>query len=108
MYRLSGLTGAKSGCSLNELVRLVQTRLDKDETVQTFDRKLVARGYAPLPDYDEPRFAVSDELTYRVGSDFPRLMRSKLPAGVVNVAYDIKLETIDQYKCDGTNVHGGV
>jgi hypothetical protein len=107
VYRLSNLADAAGARSLNELVTAVQVRLDKAEAVEAFDRKLVAHGYAPLPGYDEPRFVVSDVRSYRVAGDFPRLMRSQLPAGIAKVAYDIRLETIAQYECDGAAVFGG-
>ncbi len=107
VYRLSNLAEAADARSLNELVTAVQARLDKSEAVEAFDRKLVAHGYAPLPDYDEPSFIVSDVRSYQVSDDFPRLMRSHLPTGIAKVAYDIRLETIAQYECDGTAVFGG-
>lgn len=107
VYRLSNLADAAGARSLNELVTAVQARLDKAEAVEAFDRKLVAHGYAPLPDYDEPRFVVSGVRSYRVADDFPRLMRSQLPTGIAKVAYDIRLETIVQYECDGAAVFGG-
>jgi hypothetical protein len=34
-------------------------------------------------------------------------MRSKLPLGVANVGYDIRLETIAEYECDGAAIFGG-
>lgn len=107
VYRLSNLANAAGARSLNELVAAVQARLDKAEVVEAFDRKLVAHGYAPIPDYDEPRFVVSEVRSYRVADDFPRLMRSQLPAGIARVAYEIRLETIAQYECDGAAVFGG-
>lgn len=107
VYQLSNLAGAAGSRSLNELVTVVQARLDRAETVEAFEQKLVARGYAPLPHYDEPRFVVSDVHSYRVADDFPRLMRSQLPTGIAKVAYDIKLETIAQYECDEAAVFGG-
>ncbi|MCC6916694.1 PD-(D/E)XK motif protein [Nitrosomonas sp.] len=107
VYRLSNLADAAGARSLNELVTAVQARLDKAEAIEAFDRKLVAHGYAPLPDYDEPRFVVSDVRSYRVADDFPRLMRSQLPTGIVKVAYDIRLETIAPYQCDEAVVFGG-
>lgn len=107
VYRLSNLADAASARSLNELVTAVQARLDKAEAIEAFDRKLVAHGYAPLPDYDEPRFVVRDVRSYRVADDFPRLMRSQLPTGIAKVAYDIRLETIARYECDGAAVFGG-
>jgi len=107
MYRLSNLADAAGARSLNEIVSAFQARLGEAEAVEAFDRKLVAHGYAPLPDYDKPRFVVSDVRSYRVGDGFPRLMRSQLPTGIANVAYDIRLETIAPYECDGAAIFGG-
>lgn len=107
VYRLSSLADAVGARSLNEIVAAVQSRFDEAGAVEAFDRKLVAHGYAPLPDYDEPRFVVSDVCSYRVAGDFPRLMRSQLPTGIAKVAYDIRLETIAQYECDGAAIFGG-
>lgn len=106
VYRLSSLADAAGARSLNEIVAAVQARLGEADAVEAFDRKLVAHGYAPLPDYDEPRFVVSDVRSYRVGDGFPRLMRSQLPTGIANVAYDIRLETIAPYECDEAAIFG--
>lgn len=107
IYRLSSLPDASAARSLNEIVTAVQARLSEAEAVEAFDRKLVAHGYAPLPDYDGPRFVVSDSRSYRVSGEFPRLMRSQLPIGVERVAYDVRLEAIASYQCDGAAVFGG-
>ena len=106
VYRLSSLADAAGARSLNEIVSAFQARLGEADAVEAFDRKLVAHGYAPLPDYDEPRFVVSDVRSYRVGDGFPRLMRSQLPTGIANVAYDIRLETIAPYECDEAAIFG--
>lgn len=106
IYRLSSLADAVGACSLNEIIRTVQARLGKPDAVEAFDRKLVAHGYAPLPDYDTPRFVVSNVRSYRVSDGFPRLMRSQLPTGIASVAYDIRLETIASYECEGVAVFG--
>ena len=106
VYRLSSLADAAGARSLNEIVTAVQARLGEADAVEAFDRKLVAHGYAPLPDYDEPRFVVSDVRSYRVADDFPRLMRSQLPTGIAKVAYDIRLETIAPYECDEAAIFG--
>lgn len=107
VYRLSNLAGASGACSLNEIVNVVAAKLDRAEAIEDFERKLVAYGYAPLPEYDEPRFVVSDVRSYRVTDGFPRLMRSQLSTGIAKVAYDIKLEAIAQYECDGAAIFGG-
>jgi hypothetical protein len=107
IYRLSSLPDATGAQSLNEIVAAVQTRLAEAEAVEAFDRKLVAHGYAPLPDYDQPRFVVSDLHSYRVSDTFPRLVRSQLQTGIDRVAYDIRLETIEPYECGNEGVFGG-
>ncbi|WP_192385773.1 PD-(D/E)XK motif protein [Mesorhizobium silamurunense] len=106
IYRLSSLPDAVGARSLNEIIATIQGRLGEAEAVEAFDRKLVAYGYAPLPDYDGPRLVVSDARSYRVSDEFPRLMRSQLPTGIDRVAYDIRLETIAPYECDGEAVFG--
>ncbi|HIE1654881.1 TPA: PD-(D/E)XK motif protein [Burkholderia cenocepacia] len=107
IYRLSNLPDADDARSLNANVEAVQAGLREAEAVETFDRKLVAYGYAPLPDYDQPRFVISDIATYRVQDGFPRLIRSQLPTGIEKVTYDIRLEAIAPYECDGGVVFGG-
>lgn len=104
IYRLSSLTDATGACSLNEIVTAVHARLGEADAVEAFDRKLVAYGYAPLPDYDQPRFVVSNVRSYRVGNGFPRLMRSQLQTGIASVVYDIKLETLAPFECDAAVV----
>lgn len=106
IYRLSSLPDAARARSLNQIVTAVQMRLGEPEAVEAFDRKLVAQGYAPLPDYDQPRFIVNETRSYRVTDGFPCLMRSQLPTGIDRVTYDIRLETIAPYECDNAEVLG--
>lgn len=107
VYRMSSLADSAVARSLNEIVLEVQLLLDEADAVEAFDRKLVARGYAPLPEYDQPRFVVSETLTYCVSEEFPRLVRSKLQTGIANVAYDIRLEAISSHQCDEAVIFGG-
>jgi hypothetical protein len=103
IYRLAALRDATAVRTLNEIVREVEDRLDS-ESITDFDRKLVARGYAPLPDYDEHSFAVSEVRTYQVAQTFPRLIRSRLDVGIRAVSYEIELENIASYQCDSDAV----
>jgi hypothetical protein len=108
LYRLSNLPDANTARSLNEIVATVENALDDAEAVVAFDRKLAAQGYAPLADYDEPSFVVSETRTYLVEPEFPRLIRSQLPSGLAEVAYDLKLESIAPFQCDGAAIFGGI
>lgn len=108
IYRLNGLSEAPGARSLNDVVDEIRDHLKSAESVETFDRKLAAYGYAPLPEYDEPRFIVSGVNSYRVGSDFPCLIRSQLPDGLIRVSYEIKLESIAKFQSENSVVFGGV
>jgi hypothetical protein len=107
IYRLSNLPDAAGARSLNAIVSEVQERLQEPEAVEAFDRKLVSYGYAPLPDYDEPLFVLSDVATYRVDGAFPRLIRSHLPEGITKVSYEVRLETLAHYACEGKAIFRG-
>jgi len=106
IYRLSALPEASQAESLNRIVERVQARLSDAVAVEEFDRKLVLHRYAPLPEYDEPRFVVSQTRTLRVADAFPRLVRSMLPAGVTKVSYEIELEHVAPFECEGETIFG--
>lgn len=107
IYRLSDHPDPPSSRSLNQVILEAQRSLDDAKAVESFDRKLAAHYYAPLPEYDKPSFVVSETLTFRVSDDFPRLIRSQIPEGTCRVSYDVKMESISRYKCDEKDVLGG-
>ncbi len=107
IYRLSALAGASGARSLNARVQEIQARLTAAEAQEAFDRRLVTHGYAPLPDYDDLEFVVSEIRTYSVEGEFPRLMRSQLREGLTKVTYEIRLEAIAPYECAASAVFGG-
>src|SRR5690606_16891342 len=84
IYRLSILPDTATARSLNEIVNSIYMKLEDAEAIEAFDVKLAAHGYAPLPEYDQPPFVISDALTYKIDVEFPRLIRSQLPAGLTN------------------------
>jgi hypothetical protein len=107
IYRLSAFAEAAGALSLNDMITIVQSELKSAEALTEFDRKLVAHGYAPLIEYDNPKFAVSEILTFAVDDGFPRLVRAALPAGISKVTYTIRLEAIDAFRTDNASVFGG-
>lgn len=105
--RLIDRPDAEQALSLNGAVALITEELTDSDAIEQLMSKLADVGYAPLAEYDSPCFAVRDVQGYRVHGDFPRLIRSELPTGVVKVAYDIRLETIARHQCDEAVVFGG-
>lgn len=104
--RLIDSVDGASSRSLNELIADIESELSDADAIEGFAIKVSGMGYAPLKEYDFPRFSLSGLQGYRVTEGFPRLIRSELPGGVMKVAYDIKLEAIVQFACDENALFG--
>lgn len=104
--RLSDVPDAEQARSLNELVALIEQDLTVAEALEQFSNRIGGCGYAPLADYDTPRFVVSSTKAYRVNEKFPRLIRSQLPQGLARVSYEIKLEAIAPFACEDGEIFG--
>ncbi len=98
--RLSEMPGAEQALSLNGIVALIEGELMDASAIEQFTDKLAGMSYAPLSEYDAPRFVVGGLQGYRVTDEFPRLMRSELPPGITKVSYDIMLEAIVPFSCN--------
>ena len=104
VYRLTEAPEGLSAQSLNDLVLLVGCELDESQAIEEYWRKLATCGYVEMREYDNPKFLVSGSNTYRVTAGFPRLVRSDLPDGVVDVKYSIQLEKIASFECDQNEI----
>ena len=106
VYRLSDMPESERALSLNDLIHAIEGELNDADVLEQFSRKVGAYGYAPLPDYDVPRFLVSSTQAYRVAEGFPRLIRSLVPQGIARVSYDIELEAIRPFECEDAQILG--
>ena len=78
--------------SLNELVRRIRETLTGNmEAAVVFDDRLRSAGYAVKPDYDKSVYSVLQTRHFRVAGDFPRIVSSRLTAGVSRVRYELSL-----------------
>lgn len=107
VFRLGEMPDSDKAVSLNRQVRVIEERLSDGDARELFSDKLASSGYVPLIDYDEPRFIVLGKTTYFVSGEFPKLVRSDLPEGVLKVKYDIELNKIEPFKCDNDIDWGG-
>lgn len=108
IYRLSSLADSNAARSLNEIINITYLKLVDAEPIEEFDRKLAALSYVPLPQYDLPKFVVSEVHTYKIENNFPRLIRSQIPDGITNISYDLQLENIASYTCDEQLIFKGI
>lgn len=104
VFRLIDMPESKASFSLNELVKEVEKSLTHAEAIEMFDTKLAKAGYVQMLTYDKPKFVVAEEQTYRVESEFPKIIRSKLNNGIIRVGYEIKLESVQDYLCADKDV----
>ena len=104
VYRLTDSRDQTLGQSLNEVVSEIANELDSIEAVEEYWRKLATCGYVELREYDKPKFIVHGSNAFRVTTGFPRLQRSALPDGVVDVKYKIQLEKIAPFECDQSEI----
>lgn len=94
--------------SLNDLVNIIASLLKDKDVLASFEAKLADYGYIPLPDYGSPKLFIANIRAYLVCGEFPRLVRSGLPAGIVHVNYQIELDKIDSFTCDFKHVLEGI
>ena len=106
IYRLVDMPESDKSRSLNAMVREMEDQIQDADALEKFSEKLAKAGYVELREYDSPKFVVAEENTYRVTEEFPRLIRSEVPEGVVRVGYEIELEAIRSFLCDADEVWG--
>ncbi len=94
IFRLNEMSESDQAISLNALVRLIEGELNDVGAVENFHRLLAAYGYIEIDDYDNTKFVVAARHAYFVDKDFPRLIRSRVPEGIVRATYEIELEKI--------------
>lgn len=104
VYRLIEHPDAAGALSLNQIVTAIEQELGDADALEQFSAKLANVGYAPLPDYDQPRFIVSGHQPYRIEGAFPRLVRSGLPSGIARLSYEIEIEAMKSFECTDEEV----
>jgi len=100
IFRLIEVDKDVASFSLNSLIADLRSQMSLADDEDVFDMKLNSLSYAPLLFYNAPHFKCPEQLIFLVTDEFPRLVRSALPAGVSNVLYDISLESIKSFACD--------
>jgi hypothetical protein len=91
--------GAKS-ISLPELIAAVRNKLETNTERDELSCKLTKYGYYDKDEdkYAEIRYQFSEQRTYRVNSDFPRLTRRIVPNGVTRAEYHLDLEVLEAFR----------
>ncbi|MDR3357977.1 MAG: PD-(D/E)XK motif protein [Desulfovibrio sp.] len=94
--------------SLNNLVDKIAALLADKDVLAIFEAKLADYGYIPLPDYDSPKFFIANIQDIPCCDEFPKLVRSGLPVGIIHVNYQIELDKIESFACEFGRVLGDI
>ncbi|WP_300675062.1 PD-(D/E)XK motif protein [Desulfoluna sp.] len=100
VFFLAEFQDCKKGESLNQIVDRVRTKLLDSDLIDIFETRLYSSGYIDLKDYDSPCFMVSQKKAFEVRDDFPRITPDCLQDGLVNVSYDLNLNSLKKYVCE--------
>lgn len=90
----------KQGISLNQMVANIRKVISDADNIDLFDSRLHDAGYIELRDYDTPCYSVTQQRSYIVKKDFPRITPETLCNGLTNVSYDISLLSLESYISD--------
>ncbi|KJY36951.1 PD-(D/E)XK motif protein [Streptomyces sp. NRRL S-495] len=87
------------GMTLNALVDEIRAVLTSPSTSLRFEGTLVQAGYLPSQRdlYDDDRYTIRRTEFWQVGTGFPRIIESDLPAGVGNCTYTIDVSALDNH-----------
>lgn len=90
---------SKGGKTLNDMVNSLAEWFEKPNLIKIFHQKLGDMGYhkqhAPL--YEDTQYTIKQIYYYQVKDDFPRLIRSTLPLGAMEVKYVVALSECQKY-----------
>ena len=91
---------AVSGECLPEIVRRIRAQLvDAPAASAQFEEKLLLAGWLESQSsrYDDRRWTIRSERSFRVRDRFPRITESDLPAGIGHVSYELDLSACDDF-----------
>jgi hypothetical protein len=106
IFRIIEMPSPEKAKSLNQLVKEIENGFTDAESLEAFSHKIAKAGYVELREYDNPKFMIIAEKTYHVTEDFPCLIRSALPKGIVRVGYEIELEFLKSFECSSKDIWG--
>ncbi len=89
----------KKGFTLEEKVQQLRDLFITDiRAKEMLDNKLFKYGYRDRKEYNEQRYLLCGKSKYGVDNDFPRLMKSNIPAHIISAKYIISLASIGPWE----------
>lgn len=94
------------GKSLADVIAAVTASLPDDASRRSFENALLRRGLMPDDDAARtaPRFQFRSVDAYTVTEEFPRLIRTMLPAAITDATYSLDLRAVAAFSADAARV----
>lgn len=106
---LNRVSPADLGVSLTILVaRISDYLLSHAAAAAEFERKLELAGFNGESAISKRAFTLDERLVFDVKSDFPRLIPSNVPLGIVAASYEISGPILDKYKTTWESMVRGI
>ena len=89
--------------SLNDLVDSIRQRLGTGRERDCLDCKLAKYGYFDhdRDKYKDRRYRIGERRFFSVTEEFPKLVRSTVPSGVVSAKYELSIPAIGAFESEG-------
>lgn len=102
VQRIDKVAPEKTGSfSLNDLVRRISAMLvDDAEASDLFRSKLSAYGYIDVQEYSKQKYYCSGTQRYLVNESFPKLTKTKVPAQISALRYELDLPSLTDWRKD--------
>lgn len=95
------MLGEVKAFTLNTLVNDIRAELADDHDVsEIFEERLIAAGYLPRPEYDDPVLVERSVGIFEVSTGFPRITPEMLAPGISRVDYEILLDACDEFRIE--------
>ena len=96
-FQLERMSGSYGGVTLNELVNEIGNQIGSSESFREYTRKIDLSGYQFHEDYDQFQFSYLSGKLYLISDNFPRLLKTDLPEGIISAAYDIDASSLSEF-----------
>ena len=106
VYRIK--SNNDTGVTLPELIDIIAEKLS-DQQKKCFYAKLFCMGYV-IEDkmYYKKRYSIIERKVFEVKSGFPRIVRSELSKGIMDIRYSLSLNNCNEFEVDWKEMVEGI
>ncbi len=101
LYFLALRRSKNDGEKLSEMVKKITEQISNKENLNGFEEKLFRYGYiVSNPELYTSGFHIRFNKFFKVGIDFPKIIKNDLPSGVCNISYKLDLDLCKEYSME--------